>query len=33
MKGAIDYVAGMTDRFAMETYASIKLPKGFRRAE
>lgn len=33
LQGAIDYVAGMTDRFAMETYASIKLPKGFRRAE
>ena len=29
-QGAIDYVAGMTDRFAIETYAAIKLPQGFR---
>ncbi len=30
MQGAIDYVAGMTDRFAIETYAAWKLPSGFR---
>ncbi len=30
VQGAIDYVAGMTDRFAMATYADIKLPRGFR---
>jgi len=30
LQGAIDYVAGMTDRFAIETYAALKLPKGFR---
>ncbi len=30
VQGAIDYVAGMTDRFAIETYAAIKLPQGFR---
>lgn len=30
VQGAIDYVAGMTDRFAIETYADIKLPEGFR---
>lgn len=30
VQGAIDYVAGMTDRFAIETYADIKLPQGFR---
>ncbi|MEQ1821261.1 MAG: deoxyguanosinetriphosphate triphosphohydrolase [Fimbriimonadaceae bacterium] len=29
IQGAIDYVAGMTDRFAIETYARIKLPQGF----
>lgn len=30
VQGAIDYVAGMTDRFAIETYARIKLPSSFR---
>lgn len=30
VRGAVDYVAGMTDRFAIETYAKLKLPEGFR---
>jgi len=30
VQGAVDYVAGMTDRFAIETYADLKLPRGFR---
>ncbi|MFQ3586080.1 MAG: deoxyguanosinetriphosphate triphosphohydrolase [Fimbriimonadaceae bacterium] len=30
VQGAIDYVAGMTDRFAMETYSAIRMPAGFR---
>ncbi|MBV6458675.1 MAG: Deoxyguanosinetriphosphate triphosphohydrolase-like protein [Fimbriimonadaceae bacterium] len=30
VQGAIDYVAGMTDRFAMATYAQLKLPSGWR---
>lgn len=30
VQGAVDYVAGMTDRFAIETYARIKLPASFR---
>lgn len=29
VQGAVDYVAGMTDRFAIETYARLKLPKAF----
>lgn len=29
-QGAVDYVAGMTDRYAISTYANLKLPKGFR---
>lgn len=29
-QGAIDYVAGMTDRFAIATYAELRLPAGFR---
>jgi len=29
-QGAIDYVAGMTDRFAIATYADLRLPAGFR---
>lgn len=29
VQGAIDYVSGMTDRFAIETYANLKLPRGF----
>ncbi len=30
VQGAVDYVAGMTDRFAMAAYADLKLPRGFR---
>jgi dGTPase len=30
VQGAIDYVAGMTDRFAMQTYEELKLPRSFR---
>ncbi len=30
VQGAVDYVAGMTDRFAIEDYARIKIPAGFR---
>lgn len=30
VQGAIDYVAGMTDRFAIEDYARLKVPMGFR---
>lgn len=33
VQGAIDYVAGMTDRFAIATYARLKLPAAFRAAE
>lgn len=29
-QGAIDYLAGMTDRFAIETYCQIKLPSVWR---
>jgi len=29
VQGAIDYTAGMTDRFAIQTYASLKLPQSF----
>lgn len=29
-QGALDYVAGMTDRFAIETYARIKMPSNWR---
>ncbi|MFW5697831.1 MAG: deoxyguanosinetriphosphate triphosphohydrolase [Fimbriimonadaceae bacterium] len=28
-QGAIDYVAGMTDRFAIETFRKLRLPEGF----
>ena len=28
-QGAIDYVAGMTDRFAMDAFATLRLPEGF----
>lgn len=28
--GAIDYVSGMTDRFAVDTYARIKMPNNWR---
>jgi dGTPase len=31
VQGAVDYVAGMTDRFAIEDYTRIKIPGGFRR--
>jgi dGTPase len=30
VQGAVDYVAGMTDRFAMETFIEVRLPEGFR---
>lgn len=30
VQGALDYVAGMTDRFAIEDYTKIKIPGGFR---
>lgn len=30
VQGAVDYVAGMTDRFAIETYAEIKMPSSWR---
>lgn len=29
VQGAIDYVAGMTDRFAMDTFVRLRLPSGF----
>ena len=29
-QGAVDYVSGMTDRFAVEAYAKIKLPSSWR---
>jgi len=29
VQGAIDYVAGMTDRFAMDTFARLRLPSGW----
>lgn len=29
-RGAVDYVAGMTDRFAIEDYTKLKIPGGFR---
>jgi dGTPase len=31
VQGAVDYVAGMTDRFAIETYSALKIPEGFSR--
>lgn len=31
-QGAVDYVAGMTDRFAIETFVSLKVPQAFRSA-
>jgi dGTPase len=31
LQGAVDYVAGMTDRFAIETYERIKLPSAWDR--
>ncbi|AIE87223.1 deoxyguanosinetriphosphate triphosphohydrolase [Fimbriimonas ginsengisoli] len=30
VQGAIDYIAGMTDRFAIETYSRLKLPSAWR---
>ncbi|HQU18613.1 MAG TPA: hypothetical protein PLA92_06155 [Fimbriimonadaceae bacterium] len=30
IQGAIDYVAGMSDRYALDTYADLKLPTAFR---
>jgi len=30
VQGAIDYIAGMTDRFAIDTYAKIKLPNAWK---
>jgi dGTPase len=32
VQGAIDYVAGMTDRFAIETFTQLRLPDSWRRA-
>jgi dGTPase len=29
VQGAVDYVAGMTDRFAIDTYARLFIPTGF----
>lgn len=29
-QGAVDYVAGMTDRFAIETFKSLRVPSEFR---
>lgn len=31
LQGAVDYVAGMTDRFAIETYEHLKLPAAWER--
>ena len=28
-QGAVDYIAGMTDRFAIETYSDLTLPEGW----
>jgi dGTPase len=30
VQGAVDYVSGMTDRFAIETFAALRLPQAFR---
>jgi dGTPase len=30
VQGAVDYVAGMTDRFAIETYYQLKVPRSWR---
>lgn len=30
VQGAVDYIAGMTDRFAIDAYARIKLPNSWR---
>jgi dGTPase len=29
LQGAVDYVAGMTDRFAIETFVALKIPRGW----
>jgi dGTPase len=29
-QGAVDYVAGMTDRFALVTYSRLKMPSNWR---
>lgn len=29
-QGALDYVAGMTDRFAIETFVALRVPEAFR---
>ncbi len=31
VQGAVDYVSGMTDRFAIATYEALFIPEGFRR--
>ncbi|GMV89025.1 MAG: hypothetical protein AMXMBFR81_19560 [Chthonomonas sp.] len=30
VQGAVDYIAGMTDRFAMDVFAAMRLPESFR---
>ena len=30
LQGTVDYVAGMTDRFAIETFTNLRVPEGFR---
>jgi len=30
VQGAVDYIAGMTDRFAIETFEKLRIPHGFR---
>jgi dGTPase len=30
LQGTIDYVSGMTDRFAIDTYSRLRIPEGFR---
>jgi dGTPase len=30
VQGAVDYIAGMTDRFAIDTYARLKLPNAWK---
>lgn len=29
-QGAVDYVSGMTDRYAMDTFENLRVPRGFR---
>lgn len=33
VQGAVDYLAGMTDRFAMDLYLTLRVPRAFRRLE